>query len=431
MKILISSIFTKLFIVLIAAGLSINFLVLGFSWHIHRSRIRTTIQQHVLQYINYLVKDIGDPPDYNRALTVSAQSSIEIMYKGLNQSWTTSEVFPPLNKMSLHVLQNNPTIWIAWYHGKHFIVVDQEQGKLLLTKAKRDENDFGELLLVLLLIVLLTLIVAVTYVVLRWLLRPLKWLTKGVEEVSRGNLEHQIVHKRSDELGQLTDAFNNMTARINDMLHAKEQLLLGVSHELRSPLARIKLALEFLPESRTRNILSEDVMEMEKMVSEILETARIRSDHHRLTAKQVNIVDLIKETIELHNNQHPGIVTENLPSEVMVSCDSEKIKTVINNVLNNALTYSASSDKPVIVTLEQDRSAVIIHIKDSGVGIPRKELPFIFEPFYRVDKSRSKDTGGYGLGLNLCKTIMEAHNGKIEIESDQGKGTVVSLFFPL
>ena len=431
MKILINSIFTKLFIVLIATGLCINILVISFFWHIHKSRIRTTVQQHVLQYINYLIKDIGEPPDYHRAQVISEQSSIEIMYKSSDRSWATSNIFPPLNKMSLHLLQKNPSIWIAWYHGKHFIVVDQKQGKVMFTKAKRDEHDFEELLLVLFLIVLLTFIIAGAYIVLRWLLRPLKWLTKGVEEVSKGNLEHQIVHKRSDELGQLTDAFNDMTARINDMLHAKEQLLLGVSHELRSPLTRIKLAIEFLPESKTRNLLSADVREMEKMVSEILEAARIRSGHHRLTLKPVNIVDLIKETTEVLKNQPPGIVTENLPSEVMVPGDSEKIKTVLKNILNNALTYSASSDKPVTVSLEQNMSTVVIHIKDRGIGIPNKELPFIFEPFYRVDKSRCKDTGGYGLGLNLCKTIMEAHNGKIGIDSEPGKGTVVSLFFPL
>ena len=103
---------------------------------------------------------------------------------------------------------------------------------------------------------------------------------------------------------------------------------------------------------------------------------------------------------------------------------------MLNNVINNALKYSAKSQKPVEIELEQKDSLTAVHINDFGVGIPPEDLPHIFEPFYRVDKSRSKQTGGYGLGLNLCKTIMEAHNGKIEVDSGPGRGTKVSLYFP-
>ena len=95
-----------------------------------------------------------------------------------------------------------------------------------------------------------------------------------------------------------------------------------------------------------------------------------------------------------------------------------------------SVKYSQPDSEPVRIGLKKQDPYVILYIEDNGIGIPQEELPFIFEPFYRVDKSRSRHTGGYGLGLSLCKTIMEAHGGKIEIDSAPGKGTTVSLFFP-
>jgi signal transduction histidine kinase len=102
---------------------------------------------------------------------------------------------------------------------------------------------------------------------------------------------------------------------------------------------------------------------------------------------------------------------------------------VLKNVLDNAVKYSFKTSQPVEISMEFRHPCWMIQIRDHGVGIPEDELPYIFEPFYRVDKSRSKDTGGYGLGLSLCKTVMEAHQGKIEVESSPDRGTAVSLFF--
>ena len=130
-------------------------------------------------------------------------------------------------------------------------------------------------------------------------------------------------------------------------------------------------------------------------------------------------------------NQPPGIEMVEFPGEVMVKVDSEQIKTVFENVINNAIKYSRPDSDPIRIFYKSDESYAVIRIADKGVGIPQEELSQIFEPFYRVDKSRAKDTGGYGLGLSLCKTIMEAHDGIIVIQSRPEEGTTVSLSFPL
>jgi signal transduction histidine kinase len=193
----------------------------------------------------------------------------------------------------------------------------------------------------------------------------------------------------------------------------------------------MKVALEFLEDSQAKQSIQADMLEMEKMVTEILETARMQHRYENLKKQPTNLVRLLKEMLPGFENQPPGIEMVEFPGEVMVKVDSEQIKTVFENVINNAIKYSRPVSDPIRIFYRSDKPYAVIRITDKGIGIPQEELSQIFEPFYRVDKSRAKDTGGYGLGLSLCKTIMEAHDGKIEIQSRPEEGTTVSLFFPL
>jgi signal transduction histidine kinase len=236
--------------------------------------------------------------------------------------------------------------------------------------------------------------------------------------------------KRSDELKDLAEAFNDMTDRIRGMLHTKEQLLLDVSHELRSPLTRVKVALEFLPEGKARDSIAGDISEMEKMINDILETARMHHLHGELKLQQTNLAKLLQEILPDFEKQLPAVQVDEFSDALVINIDPGQIKTVLKNIISNAIKFSNAASDPVRITVNQQSHYTVVQIADSGIGIPSEELSFIFEPFYRVDKSRSKETGGYGLGLSLCKTIMDAHDGKIEVTSKADEGTTVSLFFP-
>jgi signal transduction histidine kinase len=150
-----------------------------------------------------------------------------------------------------------------------------------------------------------------------------------------------------------------------------------------------------------------------------------------LKKQPTDLIALLKQAAAVFENRPPGIETGDLPPEFSVEVDPRQIKTVFENVLSNAVKYCEPESDPVKISLQRRASDVIVRIEDHGMGIPQTELARIFEPFYRVDKSRSKETGGYGLGLSLCKTIMEAHEGKIEVQSRVKEGTTVLLFFPL
>jgi signal transduction histidine kinase len=427
---IIRSVFTKLLVVIILTGICVNLVVGGFFIHL-RNQFVGPFHKNVVQYLNYLIADMGNPPNLDRAREIARQSFLEIRYESPDLRWATSNELPTDLKGRFNAWHQNPDVRYGKYRGRHVIEVDKAAGRFIFGVSRNLPVDSARHRLLVIILVLLTGILVAAFFAIRYILRPVKWLNTGVQEVSRGNLKHRVPLKKSDELRDLAAGFNDMTDRIRDMLHTKEQLLLDVSHELRTPLTRMKVALEFLEDSQAKQSIQADMLEMEKMVTEILETARMQHRYENLKKQPTNLVRLLKEMLPGFENQPPGIEMVEFPGEVMVKVDSEQIKTVFENVINNAIKYSRPVSDPIRIFYRSDKPYAVIRITDKGIGIPQEELSQIFEPFYRVDKSRAKDTGGYGLGLSLCKTIMEAHDGKIEIQSRPEEGTTVSLFFPL
>ncbi len=427
---IIRSVFTKLLVIIILTGICVILVVGGFFLHL-RNLFIDPFHKNVVQYLNYLIADMGNPPNLDRAREISHQSFLEIRYESPDLSWTTSDELPTVFKGRFIVWRQNPDVRSGKYRGRHIIEVDREAGRFIFGVSRNLPVDSARHRLLVIMLVLLTVILAAAFFAIRHILRPIKWLSTGVQEVSRGNLKHRVPLKKSDELRDLAAAFNDMTDRIRDMLHTKEQLLLDVSHELRTPITRMKVALEFLSDSQAKQSLRADIADMEKMVSEILETARRHHKYANLEKQPTNLCELLKRTLTAFESQAPGFEIVDLPSEIEAEVDPEQIKTVFENVISNAIKYSQPDSAPIQISYSYRESYAIIRVTDYGVGIPQEELAHIFEPFYRVDKSRAKDTGGYGLGLSLCKTIMEAHDGKIEVQSRLTAGTTVSLFFLL
>ena len=427
---IIRSVFTKLLVVIVLAGICINLVVVGFFVHL-RDAFVGPFHKNVVQYLNYLITDMGSPPALDRAREIARESFLEIRYESSDQSWTTSDALPAVFRGRFVPWHQNPDVRFGKFKGRHIIEVSTQTGRFIFGPSRNLPVESARHRLFAIMLILLTAILAVAFFVIRHILRPVKWLNTGVQEVSRGNLKHRVPLKKSDELRDLAAAFNDMTDRIRDMLHTKDQLLMDISHELRTPLTRMKVALEFLTESQAKENLQDDIADMEKMVTEILETARLHHKYADLKKQLTNLTALLKQTLKTFENQTPGIKVVDLPSEIDVRVDPEQVKTFFENILSNAVKYSEAESKPVRVSCDLRESYAVIRITDFGIGIPEEELVHIFEPFYRVDKSRTKDTGGFGLGLSLCKTIMEAHDGKIEVQSEPGEGTTVSLFFPL
>ena len=275
-------------------------------------------------------------------------------------------------------------------------------------------------------------VVLTTQAVLTKLLRPLRVLNDGVTRLGEGDLAVTVPRTTTDEFGALTDAFNRMAGRVREMVTARDQLLIDVSHELRSPLTRMKVALELMPDDARRARLSSEVVEMERMITGLLELERLRSGggNRGVTLARQDIVPIVREVVATYEDRAPGARFADGGREIFAAVDADQLKTAMRNLLENAVKYSLPDSRAIEVTLETRDDAVHVRVTDDGVGVPREDAERVFEPFFRVDRSRSKESGGYGLGLSICKRVMDAHGGRIALEPGHGRGATFVLSFP-
>lgn len=430
------SLFTKLFMVLLLAGICINIVVAGFIANMFRNPERHPFFRLFPQFVSYIASDLGSPPDREKAARIARHTGLSIRYESQDGNWSTENsadhmadhmASPP--RMELQRWVEDPRFQLGWRHGIRVIALDMPRGRLIVEHRMHRAGEMFETGFIVMLVALLSIIVASSFLVLRWILKPVRLLTNGAHEVGAGNLDYTVPVKSGDEFGELTNAFNAMTARIRDMLESRERLILDVSHELRSPLTRMKVALEFLSDDRTRESLRQDVSEMESMVTEVLETARLKSESGRPVMQDLNLADIAASVAREFETETSSIEIVKPDLAGTVRADADLAARVLRNLVRNALTHSGKCGGPVMITFDLQPDHAIIRVTDSGSGIPAADLPHIFEPFYRADRSRSRHTGGYGLGLSLCRTIMEAHGGRIEAESVPGKATTFTLYF--
>ena len=195
-------------------------------------------------------------------------------------------------------------------------------------------------------------------------------------------------------------------------------------------MARIKVALELMPESKMRDEITRDVREMEALTTVLLERERVRHRTDHLEAEAVDLVPVLKGTLDGFAGRAPGVAVLDSPDQLEANVDADLIKVLVHNLVDNALKFSTPDSKQVLVQLSKAHDEVLIKIEDDGCGIPEDQAQRVLEPFVKLDPARGHRTG-YGLGLNLCQRIVQAHKGKITISQGETSGTVVEVRFPL
>ena len=293
-----------------------------------------------------------------------------------------------------------------------------------------DQIDDSRSPLLIGLVLLLLITFGLAYAVQLRLLRPLKWLRSGVDAVSKGDFSTKVPVVRNDEIGKVARAFNQMTGRVQKMMDDRERMLADVSHELRSPLARIKVALELLPEGAKRDSISQDIREMESLTTVLLEREQVRTRAGGNEGNErINLVTLAAEVIDEFKHSSPGVELNVPPQNVEIMGESALIKVLIHNLVDNAVKFSLADSKAVELTLQQSAEETRIIVEDDGPGIPSDKIDEIFEPFVKLNPARGHRSG-YGLGLNLCQRILQARGGSIKISARDGRGTRVLIRLP-
>ncbi|MGN6107898.1 MAG: sensor histidine kinase [Kofleriaceae bacterium] len=272
----------------------------------------------------------------------------------------------------------------------------------------------------------------------RWIVRPLEHLSRTARALGSGQLSAPSRLARHDEIGELGHRIDEMADRIEVLLVTEKELLANVAHELRTPLTRIGVALDLASEGdaeAARASLAEfgvDVGELETIVDDILTAMRFevaRGTQLPMRLAVVEPADIASAAADRLRARHPDRPLELAIGDALpaIHADPMLFRRVIDNLLENADKYSPERTAPISLAVRRAGDRVEFEVRDRGIGITAEDLPRVFTPFFRGERSRSREAGGVGLGLTLAKRIVEAHGGTIELDSQRGTGTTVRV----
>ena len=308
-------------------------------------------------------------------------------------------------------------------------------------------------LIVLIIVLLFAISIAViSFITSQTIVKPIKKISKGAEEIARGNLDYEIDFSSTNELGQTVDSFNNMRIRLKQSLDdiqaaqsAKQVVVAGIAHDLRTPLTSVKGYAEGLRDG-IANTPEKQKQYIEIICESINNTEKILDDLLTISKLELNGLELDKENVSAKEFFEDGVAeikrildAENFDfthachcgDDTVISIDTDRFARVISNVISNSVKYARENVKgSVHMALNEYERSVIIEISDNGIGVDKQSLPKIFDVMYRADPARTRVAKGSGLGLSVCKQIVELHGGTIWATSHSGQGLSIFISMP-
>ncbi|WP_242847119.1 sensor histidine kinase [Desulfosporosinus acididurans] len=288
------------------------------------------------------------------------------------------------------------------------------------------------------------ILIVVTLILSKVLLRPVNKLIRSTQTITEGNFSERVKIVTDDEIGVLSENFNRMAAVVEDKITQlekisadKQRFIDNLAHELRTPLTSIIGYADFLRTTKydeesfisSLTYIFQEGKRLEKLAFKLMDLIVLRNKDFKMKEE-----DLRELLLEVKDTLAPKLAAKGITLEIFsevlkMKMDCDLIKVLLTNLVDNALKASKSGDKISVKAFKNDEAKIILEVKDMGIGIPKMEIPKVFEPFFMVDKSRSRANNGVGLGLSLCAEIAEIHDAKIEMESDLGKGTIIKVIF--
>lgn len=440
---LFRSISFRLFVIfLVLGGLFVWGAFAALRWVYNSDDIRGLISGHLSLHVHYVREDIGSPPRIERAIAITESVPVDIRILGPDLDWASDPAFPRLADLdfgSSPAFSDDPGAWVDELRGVEFASRDDHN----FLKMRSGDYDIVVVSppiaqrregppLIFLIVAMGLGFLLIAYAAVQWLFKPIRAIRVGAKQIGRGNFEHRIRNIRQDQLGELATDINTLAGDVEGMLDAKRALLLGISHELRTPLSRLRLTSEFLDDPTQQESICSEVIEMEKIIQALLEAERLNTRHAQLARAEVSVVALVDSLIsDYFSRNRDRIDVRHESGDVHASIDEARITLALKNLLNNALRYSPTEEGPVQLTTRSDGDSLVFTVRDHGPGIPADQASHIGEPFYRGDPSRTRETGGSGLGLYLSTLIARAHDGELRLVDSAGTGACFELRLPL
>lgn len=433
--------FRLLAIFLVLALLFVYGALVALRWVYDSDEIRGLISGHLSLHVHYVKEDIGSPPRVDRAIAITESVPVDIRILGPDIDWASDPDFPALKSLEFGPSPRFSDAEDAWVDelqglefavlGKHrFLLMQQDDYQVVVASPRIADASSGPDLLTL--IVSLGLIyLMIGYAAVSWLFKPIRAIRAGAAHIGRGNFDHRLRNIRHDQLGDLASDINQLADDVEQMLDAKRALLLGISHELRTPLSRMRLQLEFLENESDREALRIEIAEMEKIVVTLLEAEKLSTRHAMLNRSQVDVHALIENLVDdFFARDGRRVAVTSSSEELEANVDDARIALLLKNLIANALRYVPKTGGRVEVSAAIDGDELVLRVKDNGPGMSSDQAEHIGEPFYRGDPSRTRDTGGTGLGLYLADLVAKAHGGVLRLTNPDQVGACFECRIP-
>ena len=338
-------------------------------------------------------------------------------------SWTNSQEYEEIYNMEIPL-----SVYFGSINDMSVTVVDDGNNLFYFVIDYVWPSELNNLIFV---FILALIFIMGLYLFIRKYLKPVELMKNRIEDLENGDLTSKINIIGQDELADLSISMNKLIKDINTLLENKHQLLLEVSHELRSPLARMQLLIEMMPEHKNLEKLKNEIDFLEGMIANLLLSDRLSLPYSKLDLQHFKTNEIIKKVVDMFPKHREKLrIKNNIPHE-LINIDETKFLLALRNLVDNALKYSYNfENKDVFIDLEVTKNKYIqFLVKDFGIGISKEDIQSLTEPFFQADETVS--TKGFGLGLTISKKIIESHNGFLSIESEVGSGSTFILHLPV
>jgi len=338
-----------------------------------------------------------------------------------NERW-----FSPIDRTLRRELKSRFTLEIFWFDTTSYkelvdLRIKYQNGFFKFIVPKDRLTSTSARLFGLWITVPAFIVVIISLIFLKNQTRPITALAKAAEKFGRGENVDEFKPSGAAEIRQAGYEFDRMRKRIMRHLNQRSEMLSGISHDLRTPLTRMKLQTEFIKDKSLAEKFTEDINEMEKMLNEYLQftsSSFIEKD------ELFNLTDLMDEIIAKYNNEN---ITKEISPRVYLNGRKNLIKRCLNNLIENSIKYS----NKINIELLKKKANLIIKVEDDGPGIPESEYDNVFKPFYKIDKGRADSKSSVGLGLSIASDIVRSHGGNIKLNKSNLNGLEVRIFLPV
>lgn len=438
--------FRLLIIFLALAASFVYFSISAVRWVYDTDDLRALVSGHLSLHIDYVLDDIGEPPRIARAIAITRRVPVDIRIDGPQIDWASDPNFPEAGELNFNsgdALSDAAAAWLsrlpnaefATFNDHTFLRIRRGEHAIIVASPKIADTVTNRSLMPIIVGVGLSLVL-LAYLAVRWLFRPVSAIRRGAARIGQGRFDERIENIRQDQLGDLAQDINKMAADVQGMLDAKRQLLLGISHELRTPLSRLRLAIELLDDDRgaqrgDADGMRGDIDEMDKVITSLLEAEHLNSRHASLHLAECDPRHMIESLIEdFFSRDRARIRTDYRGQQRLANIDEARVSLMIKNLVGNALRYASDKPGAVEIILEMRDRDMVLRVQDDGPGIPEAQRDRIGEPFFRGDPSRTRSTGGSGLGLYLATLVARAHGGELILDRNYRNGAAFEIRFP-